>query len=187
MTKTTTKTKVEKVNANEKPPLEHYHSLQYSVIITADDNGGYVATIPDLEGCIAEGETFEEAAREIEEVRKIWLEEAYLADAEIPLPKKFSGTISLRMPSTLHQEVYLEAKHRGVSLNSHLVSLITENNAYSKIASKIEQLSRNNNNSIVRENAENSLEDLDKGVGSLKKEEIKEYEEKNIENFRDQI
>ena len=185
MTKTPTKTTLKSVNNTDKASLEHYHSLQYSVIITADDNGGYVATIPDLEGCIAEGETFEEAAREIEEVRKIWLEETYLAGAEIPLPRKFSGTISLRMPPTLHQEVYLEAKRREVSLNTHLVALITENNAYSKIASKIEQLSRNANNFGAEENVENSLEALEKGVGSLNNEKSREYKKENSKNFRD--
>lgn len=185
MTKTPTITTAKHSNNTDKLSLEHYHLLQYSVIITADDNGGYVATIPDLEGCVAEGETFEEAAREIEEVRKIWLEEACLADAEIPLPRKFSGTISLRMPPALHQEVYLEAKRREVSLNTHLVALITENNAYSKIASKLEQLSRNENNFNTRENVENSLEALEKGVGSLKEKEIREYDKKNSKNSKD--
>jgi antitoxin HicB len=185
MTKTTTKTETEKINPSGKMSLEDYHSLQYSVIITADENGGYVATIPDLEGCIAEGDTFEEAAKEIEEVRKIWLEEAFLADCQIPLPRKFSGTISLRMPPTLHQEVFLEAQHRGISLNSYLVNLITENNAYYKVISKVEQLSGNRHNDKTKNDRETSLEDLENGIGSLKAKESLKQEDCEAENIRD--
>ena len=70
MTETNTTIETQNSELCEGHSLEYYQSLQYSVIIAADEeNEGYVATIPDLEGCIAEGETFKDAAEAIEEVR----------------------------------------------------------------------------------------------------------------------
>jgi predicted RNase H-like HicB family nuclease len=41
---------------------------------------------PDLKGCVAVGETPEEALANLEEARRLWLETAYEHGDEIPLP-----------------------------------------------------------------------------------------------------
>jgi predicted RNase H-like HicB family nuclease len=41
---------------------------------------------PDLEGCVAVGETPEEALSNLAEARRLWLETAYEQGDEIPLP-----------------------------------------------------------------------------------------------------
>jgi predicted RNase H-like HicB family nuclease len=41
---------------------------------------------PDLEGCVAVGETLEEALANLAEARRLWLETAYEQGDEIPLP-----------------------------------------------------------------------------------------------------
>jgi len=43
---------------------------------------------PDLEGCVAVGETPEEALANLEEARRLWLETAYEHGDEIPLPSE---------------------------------------------------------------------------------------------------
>src|ERR671932_1300740 len=70
----------------EKQPLEYYLNLQYPVTLYPDQEGGYVAQIKDLPGCLTQGETLDEAIANINEARELWIETAYEAGDEIPLP-----------------------------------------------------------------------------------------------------
>jgi antitoxin HicB len=69
-------------------PLEHYLGLEYPALLVAEPEGGYTALHPDLEGCVAVGETREEALANLEEARRLWLETAYEHGDEIPLPSE---------------------------------------------------------------------------------------------------
>ncbi|MSU75603.1 MAG: hypothetical protein EXS55_03760 [Candidatus Magasanikbacteria bacterium] len=47
---------------------------EYVAIFEADEEvGGYTVTIPELPGCISEGDTFEEALANIREAAELWL------------------------------------------------------------------------------------------------------------------
>jgi antitoxin HicB len=67
-------------------PLERYLGLEYPALLVAEPEGGYTAFHPDLEGCVAVGETPEEALADLEEARRLWLETAYQHGDGIPLP-----------------------------------------------------------------------------------------------------
>jgi len=56
-------------------------------IFYSDDDGGYIADIPDLESCSAFGETPEEALAEVEVAKEVWLEAARRAGKPIPAPR----------------------------------------------------------------------------------------------------
>ncbi len=59
----------------------------YAVVIKplADEDGGaFVATVPDLPGCMSDGGTREEAARNVEDAIAGWLEEARAVGRVIP-------------------------------------------------------------------------------------------------------
>ncbi len=71
----------------KKKPLEYYLDLRYSITLHPDPEGGYVAEIIDLPGCITQGETLEEAMGNISEARQLWIETAYDCGDEIPLIK----------------------------------------------------------------------------------------------------
>jgi predicted RNase H-like HicB family nuclease len=45
--------------------------LNYRVIVEQDENGIFVASAPSLQGCYTEGDTFEEAIKNIEDVIKL--------------------------------------------------------------------------------------------------------------------
>lgn len=48
---------------------------QYTAIFEPDkEAGGYTVTIPSLPGCVSEGDTFEEALRNIQEAASLYLE-----------------------------------------------------------------------------------------------------------------
>jgi antitoxin HicB len=64
-------------------------ALEYSVRIErlADsDGGGYLATVPDLPGCMSDGETPEEALKNVQEAITSWIESAREWKMDIPKP-----------------------------------------------------------------------------------------------------
>jgi len=56
-------------------------------ILYSDEDGGYIADIPDLEHCSAFGETPEEALSELEKAKQAWLEAAREAGKPVPPPR----------------------------------------------------------------------------------------------------
>ncbi|OUL28610.1 antitoxin HicB [Nostoc sp. T09] len=112
----------------EKPSLEYYLNLQYPVTLYPDPEGGYVAQIKDLPGCLTQGETLEQTMANINEARELWIETAYEADDDIPLPSgddSYSGKLLVRMPKSLHRRLAETAEREGVSLNQYIVYLLS--------------------------------------------------------------
>lgn len=63
--------------------------IEYPVLIFwSDEDGEYVAMVPDLEGCTATGETIEQAAHEIQIAIELWLEAARDNGYPIPVPSR---------------------------------------------------------------------------------------------------
>ena len=56
-------------------------------IFHSDEDGGYIADIPDLESCSAFGETPEEALTEVIKAKKAWLEAAKESGNPAPQPR----------------------------------------------------------------------------------------------------
>ena len=56
-------------------------------IFYSEEDGGYIADIPDLKSCSAFGSTPEEALKEVEAAKHAWLEAAQAADKPVPAPK----------------------------------------------------------------------------------------------------
>ena len=53
----------------------------------SEEDGGYIADIPDLDSCSAFGETPEEALQEVQRAKAAWLEAARQNGKPIPQPK----------------------------------------------------------------------------------------------------
>lgn len=107
--------------------LEYYISLPYKIMLYPAEEGGFVIEIPDLPGCISQGETREEALVMIEDAKKAWLQVAMDLGREIPEPAQeeeiYSGKFVLRLPKSLHRDLAKKAKEENVSLN-HLATYI---------------------------------------------------------------
>ena len=59
---------------------------EFTVIIEPDVEGtGFSATVPALPGCGSQGETLEEALKNIREATELYV--GYMKDHNIPLPK----------------------------------------------------------------------------------------------------
>lgn len=63
----------------------------YPVLIeplSLEDGGGYLATVPDLPGCMSDGKTRELAARNVGDAIAAWIEEAQALGRPIPAPSR---------------------------------------------------------------------------------------------------
>jgi len=56
-------------------------------IFYSDEDGGYIADIPDLEACSAFGSTPQEALAEVERAKQAWLDAARAEGKPIPSPR----------------------------------------------------------------------------------------------------
>ncbi len=72
---------------------DYFISIFYS-----EEDGGYIADIPDLRFCSAFGATPEEALREVQVVKALWLETARNSGKSIPRPKYRPAIYQLDTP-----------------------------------------------------------------------------------------
>jgi len=111
----------------EPEQVAKYLSEPYSRVLVPDPSGGYFAEVLELPGCFSEGDTPEEAIKNVEEAMEGWIAAALDAGQPIPSPaasRGYSGHVALRMPKSLHREAVRRAELDGVSLNQYLVTAI---------------------------------------------------------------
>ena len=62
--------------------------LKYEIIIYwSEQDGHYIAEVPELPGCMADGETLEETLSMAQEVMRLWIETAMDSGDPVPEPK----------------------------------------------------------------------------------------------------
>ncbi len=69
------------------------HLQTFTVVIEQDEDGIYVAKVPDIPGCYTQGKTVEEAMERIREAIQVCLE----AEEEAYPPLKFVGVQQIEM------------------------------------------------------------------------------------------
>jgi predicted RNase H-like HicB family nuclease len=58
--------------------------MKYTVVLQRENDGGYVVSVPALPGCVSQGDTREEALKNIEEAIDLYLEDVKAAGEPIP-------------------------------------------------------------------------------------------------------
>lgn len=56
--------------------MKQHHVLNFTVIFTQDEDGVFVADCPAIPGCHSQGDTYEEASKNIEEAIRLCLDVA---------------------------------------------------------------------------------------------------------------
>ena len=94
--------------------------------LPASEGGGYMASAVELPGCLATGESEAQALEELRDAIRSWVLTAREFGDDIPPPAskhRYSGKFVVRVPTSLHRSLALQAGVEGVSLN-HLVSTL---------------------------------------------------------------
>ena len=61
---------------------------KYEVVVYwNEEDEAYIAEVPELPGCMADGATYEEALRNVQVIISEWIETARTLGREIPTPK----------------------------------------------------------------------------------------------------
>ena len=111
--------------------IEEYMKLPYRMEITPDPyEGGYVISYPELPGCLSTAETIEEAIRNGEDAKRLWIETALedgIGIAEPSALANYSGQFKLRIPKSLHRKLAENARNEGISMNQYCVYLLSRN------------------------------------------------------------
>jgi len=97
---------------------------------------------PGIKALSAFGLTREKALSELKVAAEAYFEALEDAGEPLPEPEKisfFSGQLRLRMPKSLHSALATEAKGEGISLNTHIVTLLSERHIEKKLLNKIEE------------------------------------------------
>jgi len=62
---------------------------KYEIIIYwSKDEKAYIAEVPELPGCMADGQTYKEALENVERIIEEWIETAKKLKRVIPIPKE---------------------------------------------------------------------------------------------------
>jgi predicted RNase H-like HicB family nuclease len=69
----------------ETMPLKHAKHRSYTVLFEPAEEGGYIARVPALDGCVTQGETLEEAMDMAKDAIEGYL--AVLKEEGLPIPE----------------------------------------------------------------------------------------------------
>ncbi len=99
--------------------------------LTVEEGGGYLIEFPDLPGCMADGETIEEAVREGKDALRSWIETMRDLRGEIPpSPAEAHGSVDdqalVRVPRPLHRLLAKRARTQGVSPDALATTLLDD-------------------------------------------------------------
>jgi len=129
-----------------KRELQAYLKEPYSRILIPNEDGTFSGEILEFPGCFAEGETADEAMRNLEAAAQAWIEASLAQGLAIPEPEMnqgYGGKIALRLPRSLHRQAARLAARDGTSLNQFLVTAIASRlgaeDLYTRLADRFEQ------------------------------------------------
>jgi len=103
--------------------------------IDAADGGGFMFTMPDIPGVVADGETELAAIKDGREAFLATVSAMVDRGQEVPAPAfnvedftpaSASGKVLARLPRSMHMQLTARAKTEGVSLNSLVLAFIAE-------------------------------------------------------------
>ncbi len=109
--------------------VEVYLHRPYRMEVRGSAEQGYLASAPELPGCITAGETPERALASLRDAMASWLEAAIQAGDPVPEPSeipegRFTGRMLLRIPRSLHRSLAEQAARDDVSVNQLAVALL---------------------------------------------------------------
>ena len=95
--------------------------------LSEEDGGGYLIEFPDFPGCMADGETPEEAMREGRDALMSYRATLKELGREVPTTgQAFAGQWRQRVPKSLHANLVRRAAHEGVSLNMLVTTILAD-------------------------------------------------------------
>ncbi len=115
---------------------QHAVSIKWS-----DEDKAFIATIPQIKGLSAVGDTREKSLSELRIAAQAYFEAFKASGKSLPPAEKvkpFSGQLRIRMPKSLHAALSQEADDENISLNTYIVTLLSERHIEKKLLNRME-------------------------------------------------
>jgi len=109
--------------------VNEYSISDYAVELQCEDDGTYFAAVSQLPGCMAAGDDANDAIARLGEAFEDWVQDRIDHGEAVPAPESpdaYSGRLLVRMPKSLHAEAAREAGRQGASLNSWIVTALSQ-------------------------------------------------------------
>ncbi|RCK79316.1 MAG: hypothetical protein OZSIB_0187 [Candidatus Ozemobacter sibiricus] len=123
---------IKKISPAQPPhPFEAYTRIISP--LPPEEGGGFLVTFPDLPGCMADGDTEQEALTNGKDAFLAWVAARTDQGKTIPAPRtrpedfitpEASGRLLARLPKSLHARLIERARQESVSINSLLLSFV---------------------------------------------------------------
>lgn len=111
--------------------LEEYMKMPYKLEIIPDtEEDGYVASYPELPGCITCSSTISDAINNAEDAKQQWLLAAIEDNVDIIEPKidtSVSYQFGINIPRSLLKSLEEDSRKEGVTLNQYCLYLLSKN------------------------------------------------------------
>ena len=125
------------MNVKKVAPATPPHSFEaYAQVVSplaVEDGGGFLFTMPDLPGCLSDGETPMQAITNGRDAFAAWVSAAADAGRAVPAPSyrpeapaDVSGRFVARVPKSVHASLARRARAEGVSLNTLVLTFIAQ-------------------------------------------------------------
>ena len=125
---------------------QYFEGKPYGRLLVPESDGGYSAEIVEFPGCIAEGDTAEEAVANVESTATAWIESELEQGHKIPAPvcgEEYSGRLALRLPRSFHRALAIKAARDRTSINQQVVSAVATwigaDDTYQRLAERFSQ------------------------------------------------
>lgn len=105
--------------------LSYYLALPYTIELVREDDSTWFARVPELPGCMTEGNSPTEAVQMMYDAMSAWLEVALADGQPVPEPRAaedYSGKFVVRVSKSLHRDLVAAADREDVSLNQYVVT-----------------------------------------------------------------
>ena len=93
-----------------------------------EEDGSWTALVPELPGCVAVGDSPNEAVEDLPQVIDLWIATARERGLPVPAPRReetANGRVLVRLPRTVHAKLLRAAREEGVTLNAYCVSVLS--------------------------------------------------------------
>lgn len=136
----------------ESKEIREILSKPYARRLVPDEAGGFVASILEFPGCIAEGDSPEEAMSNLEAAAASWVEVALANGYTFREPidyHGYNGKLALRLPRSLHRQVAELAELEATSINQLLVMAISHYVSGKQFMNNLPRSAHITNNNVV--------------------------------------
>jgi predicted RNase H-like HicB family nuclease len=116
-------------NDMAEPRSQEYLKKPYARVLVPSAGGGFSARILEFPGCIAQGDTRDEALEALEGMAESWLDVALALGHTIHAPfaaQEYSGKMALHLPVRLHEQVVRIAAINHSTANEFIIAAIAE-------------------------------------------------------------